>query len=62
MSMVFISLVGNMVAVNKNGQTAEKALSEMVGSESARVIEDARLHGDVRRSIRIRTIHVELND
>jgi len=61
MKMVFVTLVGNMVAVNETQRGAEDTLTEILRGEVETNYTEVREKGEVRKSIRIRTCYVTLN-
>lgn len=58
--MVFVSMIGNQVAVSGSDDTATQQAFEMLSNEVLTNIKDAQVDGDSRTSIRIRTVFVPI--
>lgn len=59
---VFVSMVGNLIAVAVNQDTATKQLHEMVMVDFERAVQDAKDNGEIRKSIKTRIVYVELDE
>lgn len=57
---VFVSLIGDMVAVTKTQDLAIQQLHQMLMGEVVHHVENARENGDARKSFKVRTVNVEL--
>lgn len=61
MKMVHVSLVGDMVAVSDDRALAQKQLTDMLRNVAEEVVNESVTRGDVRQSIRVRTVFVTMN-
>lgn len=61
MEKVFVTLVGNSVAVASDNETAARQVTDLVLANARDITYSASYDGEVRRSIRVRMAHVTVN-
>jgi len=61
MKMVFVTLIGNMIAVNETQRGAEDTLTDILRGESEHICSEVQSKGEIRKTVRIRTCYVTLN-
>lgn len=59
--MVYVTLIGRMVAVATSEGTARAQIGNMLQGEAVNLVMDAEQKGEIRRSISVRIVHVEAN-
>lgn len=61
MPMVYVTLLGDSVAVSQTQTGAEEILAGLLKSEAEQICYRAEQAGEVHKSVRIRTCYVMLN-
>lgn len=60
--MIYITITGQSVAASRNRGTAYDSVMEMVAGQISIHIDKAEDMGDIRNTISLRTVHVELKN